>query len=47
MKKKRKRRSREEIEREFLRTDPFARQLKERIDYWTAKVAELDRRASS
>jgi hypothetical protein len=46
MKRKRRRRTREEIIQELLRTDENFRQLKERIDYYTEKI-ERERRASS
>jgi hypothetical protein len=46
MAKKRKRRTREEIEADLLR-DPTYRRLKDRIDYFRRKFGDEPRRASS
>jgi hypothetical protein len=43
---KKRKRTREEIIEELLRTDENFRKLKERIDYYTEKI-ERERRASS
>jgi hypothetical protein len=44
---KKKRKTREELTEELLRTDPSFRRLKERIDYFRRKYGDDDRRASS
>jgi len=44
---KKKRKTREEIEAELLRTDANFRKLKERIEFYERRRLERDRRASS
>jgi hypothetical protein len=44
---KKKRKTREELIEELLRTDPSFRRLKDRIDYFRRKYGDDERRASS